>query len=225
LAFFFEALAALRFFAMSVTSFLDKILHARRTLSKEILTTKRDQAVPANIAALSVGASENNSDTQRHAVAQTRRPCADRRARFARRRRAAAVHRRGAERASTANLTRSIPAPIARATRRLDAQAASDVFGIPEKSAKNSPAILRRRAALRVNRPPDARRRAAAHPLAYDSDAVGLRPAPVRANNPYLDQRSVVARRARTVAAGGRLLPPPRAQGLGPAAKKIFKIF
>jgi hypothetical protein len=106
LAFFFEALAALRFFAMSVTSFLDKILHALRTLSKEILTTARHQAVPANIAALSAGASENNSGAQRHAVAQTRRPCADQRARVARRRRATAVRRRGVGRASTANRIR-----------------------------------------------------------------------------------------------------------------------
>jgi hypothetical protein len=106
LAFFFEALAALRFFAMSVTSFLDKILHARRTLSKEILTTTRNQDAHANIVALSAWASENNTDTQRHVVAQTRRPCADKRARVARRHCPTAVRRRGVERASTANRIR-----------------------------------------------------------------------------------------------------------------------
>ena len=37
LAFFFEALAALRFFAINVTSFLKEILHAGCAVSKEIL--------------------------------------------------------------------------------------------------------------------------------------------------------------------------------------------
>jgi len=40
LAFFFEALAALRFFAIYVTSFLKEILHAGCTVSKEIFATR-----------------------------------------------------------------------------------------------------------------------------------------------------------------------------------------